>query len=93
MSVSRRYNPNRRRSAEFLQAELTKVGLGAEIVSFEWGEYFKWSSDPAHDSAMLAGWTANNGDADCFLTSLLSALPSVETTRRRGAARNSPNAG
>lgn len=72
MPVSRPYNPNGRRTAELLQADLAKIGLNAEIISFEWGEYLKRSSDPAHEGAVLAGWTADNGDPDSFLTPLLA---------------------
>ncbi|WP_276120095.1 ABC transporter substrate-binding protein [Pararhizobium qamdonense] len=72
MPVSRPYNPNGRRTAELLQADLDKIGLQSEIISFEWGEYLKRSSDPAHDGAVLAGWTADNGDPDSFLTPLLA---------------------
>ncbi|WP_206640440.1 hypothetical protein [Rhizobium leguminosarum] len=48
-----------------LQADLAKVGLTADIISFEWGEYLKRSSDPSHEGAGL--------DADGFLTPLLSS--------------------
>jgi dipeptide transport system substrate-binding protein len=72
MPVSRPYNPNGRRTAEILQANLHDIGLDAEIVSFEWGEYLKRSNDPKHDGAVLAGWTADNGDPDSFLTPLLA---------------------
>jgi dipeptide transport system substrate-binding protein len=72
MPVSRPYNPNGRRTAELLQADLQNIGLSAQIVSFEWGEYLKRSSDPKHDGSVLAGWTADNGDPDSFLTPLLS---------------------
>ncbi|WP_018900784.1 ABC transporter substrate-binding protein [Rhizobium sp. 2MFCol3.1] len=72
MPVSRPYNPNGRRTAELLQANLHDIGLDAEIISFEWGEYLKRSNDPKHDGAVLAGWTADNGDPDSFLTPLLA---------------------
>ena len=72
MPVSRPYNPNGKRTAELLQADLSKIGLKAEIISFEWGEYLKRSNDPKHEGAVLAGWTADNGDPDSFLTPLLT---------------------
>jgi dipeptide transport system substrate-binding protein len=77
MPVSRPYNPNGRRTAEILQANLRDIGLDADIISFEWGEYLKRSNDPKHEGAVLAGWTADNGDPDSFLTPLL-ACASVE---------------
>ena len=39
MPVQRPYNPNARRMAELIQADWANVGVSAEIVSFEWGEY------------------------------------------------------
>ncbi|TGR61359.1 ABC transporter substrate-binding protein, partial [bacterium M00.F.Ca.ET.194.01.1.1] len=39
MPVQRPYNPNAKRIAELMQADLAKVGVKAEIKSFEWGEY------------------------------------------------------
>ena len=41
MPVQRPYNPNARRMAEIIQADWAKVGVKAEIVSFEWGEYLR----------------------------------------------------
>ena len=34
-------NPNAKRIAELMQADLAKVGIKAEIKTFEWGEYRK----------------------------------------------------
>ncbi|NQV46449.1 MAG: ABC transporter substrate-binding protein [Rhodospirillaceae bacterium] len=70
MPVQRPYNPNARRMAELIQADWAKVGVEAEIVSFEWGEYLKRSKAGEHDSVLL-GWTGDNGDPDNFLAVLL----------------------
>ncbi|WP_334176125.1 ABC transporter substrate-binding protein [Pseudoxanthobacter sp.] len=72
MPVQRPYNPNARRMAEMIQADFAKVGVKAEIVSYEWGEYLKRSGDKDHDGAILLGWTGDNGDPDNFLGVLLS---------------------
>ncbi len=56
--------------AELIQADWDKVGVKAEIVSFEWGEYLKRSKEGEHDSVLL-GWTGDNGDPDNFLAVLL----------------------
>jgi dipeptide transport system substrate-binding protein len=70
MPVQRPYNPNARRMAEMMQADLAKVGVTANIVSYEWGEYLKRSS--AGDQEMiLLGWTSDNGDPDNILGLLL----------------------
>ena len=70
MPVQRPYNPNARRMAEIIQADWAAVGVEAEIVSFEWGEYLRRSKDGEHDTVLL-GWTGDNGDPDNFLAVLL----------------------
>lgn len=71
MPVQRPYNPNARRMAELIQADWAAVGVEAEIVSFEWGEYLKRSKAEDRDGAVLLGWTGDNGDPDNFLAVLL----------------------
>jgi dipeptide transport system substrate-binding protein len=71
MPVQRPYNPNARRMAELVQADWREVGVDAEIVSFEWGEYLKRSLAGEHQTILL-GWTGDNGDPDNFLYVLLS---------------------
>jgi dipeptide transport system substrate-binding protein len=71
MPVQRPYNPNARRMAELVQADWANVGVTAEIVSFEWGEYLKRSLAGEHQTLLL-GWTGDNGDPDNFLYVLLS---------------------
>ncbi|PTM97764.1 ABC transporter substrate-binding protein [Mycoplana dimorpha] len=71
MPVSRPYMLNARRAAELMQADLAKVGVQAEIVSFEWAEYLKRSSDKDRDGAVILGWTGDNGDPDNFMHTLL----------------------
>jgi len=70
MPVHRPYNPNARRIAELMQADLAKIGVTAEIKSFEWGEYRKRMQAGEHQMGML-GWTGDNGDPDNFLDTLL----------------------
>ena len=70
MPVQRPYNPNAKRIAELMQADLAKVGIKAEIKSFEWGEYRKRMQNGEHQMGML-GWTGDNGDPDNFLNTLL----------------------
>ena len=71
MPVSRPYMLNARRAAELMQADLAKVGVSVEIVSYEWAEYLKLSKDKARDGAVIMGWTGDNGDPDNFLDTLL----------------------
>ncbi|AVO41394.1 ABC transporter substrate-binding protein [Simplicispira suum] len=70
MPVQRPYNPNAKRIAELMQADLAKIGVKAEIKSFEWGEYRKRMQEGEHQMGML-GWTGDNGDPDNFLYTLL----------------------
>ncbi len=70
MPVQRPYNPNARRIAELMQADLAKIGVKAEIKSFEWGEYRKRLQQGEHQMGMM-GWTGDNGDPDNFLYTLL----------------------
>uniref|UniRef100_A0AC34GXI5 Solute-binding protein family 5 domain-containing protein n=2 Tax=cellular organisms TaxID=131567 RepID=A0AC34GXI5_9BILA len=67
MPVSRPYMPNARRTAELMQSDFAKVGVSAEIVSMEWGEYLKKSGEKDRDGAVILGWTGDNGDPDNFL--------------------------
>lgn len=71
MPVPRPYNPNGRKVAEAMQADLAKVGVKAKIVSYDWGTYLKKSNMGEHDMVLL-GWTGDNGDPDNFLHVLLS---------------------
>ncbi len=71
MPVARPYNPNGRKVAEAMQADLAKVGIKVKIISFDWGTYLKKSSNGEHDMVLI-GWTGDNGDPDNFLNVLLS---------------------
>ena len=65
MPVQRPYNPDARRIAELMQSDLAKIGVKANVVSFEWGEYRKRVAAGEHQMAEL-GWTGDNGDPDNF---------------------------
>ena len=71
MPVARPYMLNARRAAELMQADLAKIGVEVEIVSYEWAEYLKLSSAKDRDGAAILGWTGDNGDPDNFLDTLL----------------------
>ena len=71
MPVSRPYMLSAKRAAELIQADLAKVGVKAEIVTYEWAEYLKRSSAEDRDGAVILGWTGDNGDPDNFLDTLL----------------------
>ena len=69
MPVQRPYNPNARLMAEMLQADWAKIGIKANIVSYEWGEYIKRAHAGEQD-IMLIGFTGDNGDPDNWLGTL-----------------------
>ena len=71
MPVSRPYMLNARRAAEIIQADLAKIGVQVEIVTYEWAEYLKLSKAEDRDGAVMLGWTGDNGDPDNFLDTLL----------------------
>ena len=81
MPVQRPYNPNARRMAEIIQADWTAIGVEAEIVSFEWGEYLERSKKGEHDTVLL-GWTGDNGDPDNFLYVLLGCEAAKDSANR-----------
>lgn len=81
MPVQRPYNPNARRMAEVIQADWAEIGVEAEIVSFEWGEYLSRSKNGEHETVLL-GWTGDNGDPDNFLAVLLGCEAANDGTNR-----------
>jgi dipeptide transport system substrate-binding protein len=81
MPVQRPYNPNAKRMAEIIQADLDKVGVKAKIVTYEWAEYLKRARTGEHQSILL-GWTGDNGDPDNFLSVLLSCAAAKTSASR-----------
>ncbi|MHC5225116.1 ABC transporter substrate-binding protein [Ignatzschineria sp. LJL83] len=71
MPVQRPYNPNARRMAEMIQSDWAQIGVKANIVTYEWGEYLARTREGEHDT-LLIGWTGDNGDPDNFYSFLLS---------------------
>ena len=78
MPVQRPYMPNAQRTAELIQADFAKIGVKVEIVSYEWGEYLKKSTEKNRDGAVILGWTGDNGDPDNFMGVLLGCAGAVE---------------
>lgn len=70
LPVSRPYNPDGKRMAELIQADWAKIGVKANLVTYEWGEYLKRSKKGEHQAVML-GWSAG-ADPDDFLGPNLS---------------------
>jgi peptide/nickel transport system substrate-binding protein len=66
----RPYMPDGKKIAEFIQADLAKIGVKAEIVSYDWQTYLERTGKGEHSMALL-GWIGDNGDPDNFLYVLL----------------------
>ena len=82
MPVARPYNPSGMKVGEAMQADLKKVGIEVELVTFEWGTYLdKQRSQPPEMDLFQLGWTGDNGDPDNFLAVLYDGLasPAVRT--------------
>lgn len=71
MPVSRSYNPNAKKMAEMMQADLAAIGIKAQLVTYDWGTYLDKARNGEHDM-LLMGWTGDNGDPDNFMGTLLS---------------------
>ena len=69
--VSRPYNPNGKKMAEMMQADLAKVGIKVNLTTYEWATYLQKARAGEHQM-ILVGWTGDNGDPDNFLNILLS---------------------
>jgi dipeptide transport system substrate-binding protein len=70
MPVSRPYNPNGKRIAEMIQADLAQIGVRLRLVTDEWNRY-RARLQAGEAPLGLFGWTGDNGDPDNFLDVLL----------------------
>jgi peptide/nickel transport system substrate-binding protein/dipeptide transport system substrate-binding protein len=65
--VARPTNPNGQLMAQLIQQDWAKIGVKANIKTYEWGEYLKRSKKGEHD-VYMSGWSGDTGDADDFLS-------------------------
>lgn len=70
LPVARPYNPDGRKVAEIMQAQLKQVGMAADIVSYDIGTYWDKVDAGEFDMAMT-GWTGG-ADPDSFLYKLFT---------------------
>ncbi|CAO4181237.1 ABC transporter substrate-binding protein [Methylorubrum aminovorans] len=70
LPVSRPYNPNGRRVADMIRADLARIGIRARLTTRDWTAYRAalYGGEP---TMMLYGWTSDNGDPDNFMNVLL----------------------
>lgn len=71
MPVTRAYNPNAKKMAEMMQADLALIGVKAKLVTYDWSTYLDKARNGEHEM-LLMGWIGDNGDPDNFLGTLLS---------------------
>ncbi|GHB59948.1 ABC transporter substrate-binding protein [Psychrosphaera saromensis] len=81
MPVQRVYNPNASKMAEILQQNLAKIGVTANIVTYDWGTFRKKLAQGEHDSVLI-GWSADNSDPDNFYRPLLSCAATFSGSNR-----------
>ncbi len=71
MPVPRPYMPNGKKVAQAIQADLAKIGIKVNIVTYDWVTYLDKIKNGEHDMCLI-GWHGDNGDPDNFLYTLLS---------------------
>ncbi len=83
LPVSRPYNPNGKKMAEMMQADLAKVGIKTKIVTYDWPTYIAKLKAGEHTMLQI-GWSADSMDPESFLGLLLScaAIPAGMNTAR-----------
>jgi ABC-type transport system substrate-binding protein len=82
MPVARPYNPEGLKLGVAMVADLSKIGIRARVVSYEWGTYLKRQREQPPDMDLFQlGWTGDNGDTDNFLAVLFDGMadPTVRT--------------
>jgi peptide/nickel transport system substrate-binding protein len=82
MPVPRPYNPEGLKVGIAMIGDLAKVGIKAQVVSYDWGTYLKRQREQPDDMDMFQlGWTGDNGDPDNFLAVLFDGLasPAIRT--------------
>jgi dipeptide transport system substrate-binding protein len=91
MPVQRAYNPNARRIAELIQADLARIGIKAEIKSYEWGEYRKRLQAGEHQKRECwGGWgTTATRTTSSTLFSVATRPSRAAETSQSGATRAS----
>lgn len=70
MPVSRPYNPDAKRVAEMIKADLAKIGVRINLLTHDWATYRAKLQAGEHSMALF-GWTGDTGDPDNFLYVLL----------------------
>ncbi|KVX01738.1 ABC transporter substrate-binding protein [Shewanella frigidimarina] len=81
MPVARIYNPSALKTAELIQADLARVGVKLNIISYDWSVFTQKLASSNYDSVLI-GWNADNSDPDNFFTPLLSCAALASNNNR-----------
>jgi ABC-type transport system substrate-binding protein len=82
MPVPRPYNPEGLKVGIAMIGDLKKIGITANVTSYDWGTYLKRQREQPDDMDLFQlGWTGDNGDPDNFLAVLFDGLasPAIRT--------------
>lgn len=71
MAISRIYNPNGKKLAELIQADLAKIGVKTRVEQYEWATFLAKTRVGEFELAQM-GWSAFTIDPDMFLYPNLS---------------------
>ena len=82
LPVTRRYLPDPLSAAKLIRADWALLGVEAELIELDWEAFLSRSRAGEHQTILL-GWTGDNGDADNFLTPLLSCANVNGSNRAR----------
>lgn len=77
LPVIRPTNPNGQLMAQMIQQDWARIGVKANIKTYEWGEYLKRASNGEHN-VYMSGWSGDSGDPDDFLATNLTCA--INTT-------------
>ena len=81
MPVERIYNVSALTTAELIQADLARVGVKLNIISYDWSVFTQKLASSNYDSVLI-GWNADNSDPDNFFTPLLSCAALASNNNR-----------
>ncbi len=70
-SIQRAYNPNALKMAKLIKADLARIGIEVNIITFEWSTFLKKLAKGEHQSVLI-GWSADHPDPDNFFSPPLS---------------------
>jgi len=81
MPVQRSYNPDALTMAKLIQADLKKIDVKVNVISYEWQEFLKRLAEGEHQTVLL-GWAADHPDPDNFFSPLLSCISAATGSNR-----------